>query len=853
MDELQVQDSTVKKIIDSFIFFNEFDIVKLRLNYLNDAVDYFIVCESNYTHSGKLKPYYFDQVINDIPENIRKKIIRLKYEPDISEFTFPDKVNECDYTNSHWKLERGHRNHITTYLSNFSPDDILMVSDVDEIPNRKILKNLVNQITEDSIFTSKCKMFYYNFKTFVHDEWNGTIFTKVKTYIKFGSEYFRGVNQNFFNIIEDGGWHFSYFGDSERIRVKLQSFAHQEFNKDNITSDRNIINSIKQKKYLFNDNYNFTDYNFNNFPEDIQEFIIEYFPNQYYMKIFIFGSNGMLGNYLTQYLSSSFEVIPITRGEIDLTKDFSLIEEKYQFNENDVIINASGIIKQRDYCSDELIKVNSLFPHFLSTLGCNVIHITTDCVFSGKEGSYTEESYHDCIDDYGKSKSLGECEDLTIIRTSIIGEEVENKKSLIEWVKSNKNTNVNGYLNHFWNGVTCLELSKQIEKIIKTNTYWKGVRHYFSPDTVSKYQLVSYINEIYKLNNTINPVMSEYCDRSLNSNYKSPIKKQIKNQILELKNFDLYADVKNKMKNFPSFNFVSITESEDRRKALYENFENYGIEKVIPHIYDRYNGDETNIKIKNWWGKFPAYIGAITSHLKAIHEWYYKTDEPYAFFCEDDISFETIKYWNFTWEEFLNNLPEDWDCVQLAVSRNQMFLFWQPEVYLRNRCWDDYSCVAYLISRDHAKKLLDSYYDGDTFVLEYDGFDKNHREEWACRPSIETLIYTNYNSNIYCFPLFVENINLDTTVWFGIENADDEDIKTKNIRSQNFPAYHKHFYNTIVNWWKKRGKNLTLSDFNQIREFIIERKSGILETDFGRKIEFYPDDPSKWNYTGEMI
>lgn len=257
------------------------------------------------------------------------------------------------------------------------------------------------------------------------------------------------------------------------------------------------------------------------------------------MRVFIFGASGMLGSYLTKYLKNFFDVVPITRKNIDLNGNFLLITSKYKFNSDDVIINAAGIIKQRNYSAQELIRVNSLFPHFLSTLNCNVIHITTDCVFSGKLGSYDEDSLHDCLDDYGKSKSLGECKDLTIIRTSIIGEELHNKKSLVEWVKSNQNTTVNGYINHFWNGVTCLELSKYISTLIDSNNYWKGVRHCFSPDTVSKYQLVSYIDQIYELNNTINPVMSEYCDRSLTSVFDNQIKKSIREQIMEMKEFGL--------------------------------------------------------------------------------------------------------------------------------------------------------------------------------------------------------------------------------------------------------------------------------------------------------------------------
>lgn len=263
------------------------------------------------------------------------------------------------------------------------------------------------------------------------------------------------------------------------------------------------------------------------------------------MKIFIFGSSGMLGSYLSTYLKNYFEIVPITRKEIDLNNDFSFINDRYNFDKSDVIINASGIIKQRNYSPKELIQVNSLFPHFLSTINCNTIHITTDCVYSGKDGFYDEDSLHDCLDDYGKSKSLGENENLTIIRTSIIGEEVYNKKSLLEWFKSNRNKTVNGYLNHFWNGITCLELSKIIKTIIENNYYWKGVRHYHSPDTVNKYQLLSYINEIYELENIITPIKVDLCDRSLSTKFKCSISKSIYDQILELKQYNLQSKLIN--------------------------------------------------------------------------------------------------------------------------------------------------------------------------------------------------------------------------------------------------------------------------------------------------------------------
>jgi dTDP-4-dehydrorhamnose reductase len=525
------------------------------------------------------------------------------------------------------------------------------------------------------------------------------------------------------------------------------------------------------------------------------------------MKVFIFGANGMLGRYLVQYLSSNFNVIPVTRNKIDLQQRFSLITEKYNFQSDDVIINATGVIKQRKYCPEDLIRVNSLFPHFLSTLKCNVIHITTDCVFSGKDGSYTEYSLHDCLDDYGKSKSLGENPNLTIIRTSIIGEELQNKKSLIEWVKTHHNTTINGYLNHFWNGVTCLELAKHIEIIIKNKSYWKGVRHYCSPDTVNKYQLVSYINEIYDLNNVITPVMHDHCDRSLSTVYTSPVTLSIREQIIELKNLNL-TDRKSKMKGFPSINFISIPESEDRRISLYQSAKEYGITPIRSYIYERYKEGDHKIQfpdpkeLPDYKWTFPdACLGAFTSHFKMIKDWYENTNEPYALFCEDDISFETVDYWNFTWEEFFNNLPKDWNCIQLSLTRYEstMFMFFDPDVYLRHRCWCDWSACAYLITRERAKRLLDTYYDGETFIWDYRGSDKQIRKEhyqsWPYEPGIETIIYSILDDKpVHTFPLFVEKCQFDSTVWNG--KAD----------------FYTYSYEAIIDWWKTKGRSLSLKD-----------------------------------------
>jgi dTDP-4-dehydrorhamnose reductase len=271
------------------------------------------------------------------------------------------------------------------------------------------------------------------------------------------------------------------------------------------------------------------------------------------MKIFIFGSNGMLGTYVKIYLSKYYDVVPLTRNDYDISKITidtlkELLISKHISN-NDVIINCAGVIPQStklNILSTKLyITVNTMFPIILSMLcdefNCKFIHITTDCVFSGDNGHYNENSIHDETNIYGTSKSLGEACNGTIIRTSIIGEEIHNKYSLLEWVKSNYGQTINGYNNHLWNGVTCLELSKIICKIISNKMFWNGVRHIFSPRIISKYELVTIINDIYGLKiNIYNIKEDKSIDKSLTSIYEKIFDvPDIIEQIKELKNFNI--------------------------------------------------------------------------------------------------------------------------------------------------------------------------------------------------------------------------------------------------------------------------------------------------------------------------
>lgn len=268
------------------------------------------------------------------------------------------------------------------------------------------------------------------------------------------------------------------------------------------------------------------------------------------MRIFVFGQSGMLGRYVYSFLKSKgFKVIGINRNELNIANtDYNCIRAlliRTGLNEGDVIINCAGLIRQREGTSTfNFIQVNAVFPHLLQRVceecGCNLIHVTTDCVFNGLKGYYCELDVHDANDVYGLTKSLGEPEKSTIIRTSIIGEEFRNFSSLLEWVKSSRDSEVNGFTNHIWNGITCLQFAKICKDIIDNKKFWRGVKHITSPNTINKFDLVRLISDVYDLNVKVMPYETEVkCDRSLVSIRGDVvfIIPELRDQLVEMRNF----------------------------------------------------------------------------------------------------------------------------------------------------------------------------------------------------------------------------------------------------------------------------------------------------------------------------
>jgi hypothetical protein len=265
--------------------------------------------------------------------------------------------------------------------------------------------------------------------------------------------------------------------------------------------------------------------------------------------------------------------------------------------------------------------------------------------------------------------------------------------------------------------------------------------------------------------------------------------------------------IKHKLKKIPSINFISIEESIDRRQILYKNFERYGIKNITPHIFKKYNDYDHKIVGKDVDSLITKNSrGPVTSHLKAIKEWYENTDDEYTIFCEDDISFDSVLYWNFTWEDFFERLPEDWECIQLCVISDykEYMMRFVDNHKLRNRDWCDWSCCAYLIKRSHAKNLIENYYQNDEICLEYKGWDlykRNTCGTWTISPNSETMVYTLFypeKETIYNFAIFLENVNFSST-W-----------TEESYQHDNSP--HNFSYMMMLDWWKTKGKCLTLDE-----------------------------------------
>lgn len=257
-------------------------------------------------------------------------------------------------------------------------------------------------------------------------------------------------------------------------------------------------------------------------------------------RVLILGIGGMLGSAMFRFFEGRHEYatfgtlrggIPPQFGNhhigniltnIDLEKTDALIRLLNEARPN-VIINCVGLVKQREAARSALaaIPLNSLLPHrlaeFAELVGARLIHISTDCVFSGKKGNYTEEDKPDCHDLYGTSKFLGEVVDSKniTIRTSIIGHEISTNHSLVDWFLSQEGS-VRGFKNAIFSGLPTNVLASLIHDHVVPNENISGLVH-LSADPVSKFDLLELLKSEYKKDIEVVPDYDIKIDRSLDS------------------------------------------------------------------------------------------------------------------------------------------------------------------------------------------------------------------------------------------------------------------------------------------------------------------------------------------------
>lgn len=238
------------------MFYNELDLLKYRLFILDEYVDYFIIVESNYTFSGDSKPlYYFEN--KELFKNYNKKIIHIIVD-------LPYKKPNINYNlKQQWENEYFNRNQIVQGINKLDllDEDVIITSDLDEIINPNILINLKNnklEFDKNRLNRLALDMYYYNLNTLLgKSSWHGIKLLTFETYKKINLSFQDMRTYEFTHnvpIIPDGGWHLSYFGDVEFIKNKLKHFAHQEFNNAKYVNNEFIIEHIKNKKNLFDEN-----------------------------------------------------------------------------------------------------------------------------------------------------------------------------------------------------------------------------------------------------------------------------------------------------------------------------------------------------------------------------------------------------------------------------------------------------------------------------------------------------------------------------------------------------------------------------------------------------------------------
>jgi dTDP-4-dehydrorhamnose reductase len=259
------------------------------------------------------------------------------------------------------------------------------------------------------------------------------------------------------------------------------------------------------------------------------------------MRTLVLGAAGMLGHRVWRELADHTDAYAAVRRSfrdysalgwfdgatviesVDVGVDADL-DLAFETARPDVVVNAVGIVKQRSDAGDAVqsIAINALLPHKLAALcrlhGARLIHLSTDCVFSGSRGNYAETDLPDARDLYGRSKLLGEVDEpgCVTLRTSMVGREIGSARGLIAWFIAQRGAAVRGFTRARFSGLTTPELSRVIRQVVLSQPDLRGVWH-VAGEQISKYDLLSLVNDALGLGTTITADESFVCDRTLDA------------------------------------------------------------------------------------------------------------------------------------------------------------------------------------------------------------------------------------------------------------------------------------------------------------------------------------------------
>lgn len=237
-----------------------------------------------------------------------------------------------------------------------------------------------------------------------------------------------------------------------------------------------------------------------------------------------------------------------------------------------------------------------------------------------------------------------------------------------------------------------------------------------------------------------------------------------------------------KLKNFGPVYYINLQDNIDRRESIESQFNNYNINFTRIEAFDGRDDDLSEYI----HGAYPGYdissseIGCTISHLYTLSNWLRNSTEDFIIVCEDDLDLTLCEYWNFTWQDFVNNLPNDWECIQLSIVNNHTS---HIIMNLHQRQWWDWSTSCYMISRKFVEFLVNKYCINSKYCL-------SKYSEKAVADSVVYLEGKTYSINLFSY-----------ITDFG-SNIHQLHVEDSHISSREY----------VLNWWKTEGKNLHIED-----------------------------------------